>query len=151
MFTNRFFLLSLALALLVSACAPSQSKSSTSFQQWHAKDAIQVFQTAGLPIEIPQLSKDERDLFSNEIVVESKKFVIPAQGDPTLVSGIVFSVQNEKDLQDIHNYYVELGKALPQYDSWIFIKDNLLLQINRNIPEAVAKQYAEALNLLDEQ
>jgi hypothetical protein len=151
MFTNRFFLFSLVMALLVSACTPSQSKLSASFQQWHAIDAIQAFQAAGLPIEIPQLRKDERDLFSNEMVVDSRKFVIPTQGDPTLGSGIVFSVRNERDLQELQNYYATLGKALPQYNSWIFVKDNLLLQIDGDVPEAVAKQYGKALDLRDEQ
>ena len=151
MFTHRLFALSIVMILLVSACAPNEIKSSTPFQQWHASDAVQAFQAAGLSVEIPQLNKDERDMFSSEMVVESKKFVIPAQEDSTLVSGIVFSVKNEKDLREIQEYYMALGKALPEYDSWIFIKDNLLLQINHNIPETVAKQYAQALDLLDEQ
>lgn len=148
MFTNRLFVFSIAIALLVSACAPSEIKSSASFQQWHTTDVLKAFQTAGLPVKIPQLSKDERDLFSNEMTLESRQFVIPAQGDPTLARGIIFSSQNEKDLREIQDYYAALGKALPQYSSWVFIKDNLLLQINRNVPEAAAKQYAEALDLL---
>ena len=151
MFTNRLFVLLIAIALLLSACAPNEIKSSASLQQWHTNDALQAFQAADLPVEIPQLSKDERDLFSNEMALESRQFVIPAQGDPTLARGIIFSFQNERDLQEIQDYYAALGYALPQYNSWIFIKDNLLLQINHNIPEAVAKQYAEALDLLDEQ
>jgi hypothetical protein len=149
MFTNRLFVLSMAIVLLVSACAPSETKSSASFQQWQTTDVLQAFQAAGLPAEIPQLSKDERDLFSNEMALESKQFVIPAQGDPTVARGIIFSFQNERDLQKIENYYAGLGKTLPQYDSWIFIKGNLLLQINHEVPETVAKQYAEALALLD--
>jgi len=36
-------------------------------------------------------------------------------------------------------------------NSWIFVKDNLLLQINGDVPEAVAKQYGKALDLRDEQ
>ena len=151
MFNNRLFVLSIAIALLLSACAPTEMKLSASFEQWHTADVLQAFQTAGLPIELPQLRKDERDLFSNELTLESKQFVIPAQGDPTLARGIIFSFQNESDLQEIKDYYAALGKALPQYKSWIFVKDNLLLQINCNIPEAVAIQYAKALNLLDEQ
>jgi hypothetical protein len=148
MFANRLFVLSMAIVLLISACAPSETKSSASLQQWHTADVLQAFQAAGLPVEIPQLSKDERDLFSNEMVLESTQFVIPAQDDSTLASGIIFSFQNERDLREIQNYYAGLGKAMPQYESWIFIKDNLLLQINRDIPEAVAKQYAEVLYLL---
>ena len=97
------------------------------------------------------LTRDERDLFSGEIAVESKQFTIPSQDDPAVASGVILSFQNQKDLQEIQNYYEEMGKKLPQYKSWLFIKDNLLLQINRSVPQAVAKQYAEALDLLDEQ
>lgn len=150
MFTQRLFVLSMIVVLLVSACAPSESKSSVSFQQWHTIDVLQAFQAAKLPVEIPQLSKDERDLFANEMAVESRQFVIPNQGDPLLARGIIFSFQNESDLQEIQDYYAALGKELPQYGSWVFVKENLLLQINRNVPEAVAQRYAEALNLLDE-
>src|SRR5262245_18707502 len=123
MFTNSLFMLSIAIALLVSACGPSEIKSSASLEQWHTTDALQAFQAADLQIEIPQLSKDERDVFSNEMALESTQFVIPAQGDPTLARGIIFSFQNEKDLQEIEDYYAALGKGLPQYASWIFVKD----------------------------
>ena len=150
MFTHRLFIFSMAIVLLVSACTSNEPKSSASFQQWHTADVLQAFHAAELPLEIPQLSKDERDLFSNEMAFESRQFVIPAQGDPTLARGIIFSFQNEKDLREIQEYYAGLGKTLPQYSSWVFIKDNLLLQINRNIPEAVAKQYATALDRLGE-
>jgi hypothetical protein len=150
MSANRLLVFSIALALLVSACAPIETKSSASFQQWHPAEVLQVFQAAGLPVEIAQLRKDERDLFSNEMALESTQFVIPTQGDPTLARGIIFSFQNERDLQEIRDYYAALGKAMPQYGSWIFVKGNLLLQINGNVSESVAKQYAEALDLLDE-
>ena len=150
MFSNRLFVLSIAIALLVSACASKPTNLSPSFQRWQTTDAVQAFQAVGLPIEILQLSKDERDLFSNQVTLQSKQFVIPAQGDPTLARGIIFSFQNEKDLQQVRDYYMALDNSLPQYASWLFVKDNLLLQINRNVPAEVAKQYAEALNLLDE-
>ena len=150
MFTNRLFVLSIAIAVLVSACAPREIRSSASFQRWHAADVLEAFRAAGLPFEIPQLSKDKRDPFSNQVALENRQFVIPAQGDPTLARGIIFSFQNERDLQEIQDYYAALGKAMPQYASWIFVQDNLLLQINGNVPEAVAKWYAKALDLLEE-
>ena len=150
MFTNRSFVLSIAIALFVSACAPKEMKVSPSFQRWQTTDAVQAFQAVGLPIEILQLSKDQRDLFSNQVALQSTQFAIPTQGEPTLARGIIFSFQNEKDLQQVRDYYMALDNSLPQYASWLFVKDNLLLQINRNIPEDVAKQYAEALDLLDE-
>jgi hypothetical protein len=139
-----------ATILFIASRAQSEAQSSASFQQWHTTDVLQAFQAAELPVELPQLSKDERDLFSNEMTLENRQFVIPNQGDPTLARGIIFSFQNEKDLREIQDYYAGLGKAVPQYSSWVFIKDNLVLQINSNISEAVAKQYAATLDLLGE-
>jgi hypothetical protein len=150
MFTNRLFMLSIAIVLLVSACAPKPTTVSPSFQRWQTTDAVQAFHAVGLPIEILELSKDERDLFSNQVGQQSIQFVVPNQGDPDLARGIIFSFEKEIDLQQVLDYYIAIDQSLPQYASWLFVKDNLLLQINRNIPEEVAKQYAEALNLLDQ-
>ena len=150
MFTNRFFVFSIVIVLLVSACAPKEMKVSPSFNRWQTTDAIQAFHAVGLPIEILELSKDEHDLFSNQVGQQSIQFVVPNQGDPDLARGIIFSFQKEIDLQQVLDYYIALDQSLPQYDSWLFVKDNLLLQLNRNIPEEVAKQYAEALDLLEE-
>ncbi|HVN54741.1 MAG TPA: hypothetical protein VMT46_10455 [Anaerolineaceae bacterium] len=142
---------SMALVLLVSACAPREVKYTNPFHQWRTVDVISAFQAAGLPVEIPRLRKDERDIFSYDKAIESQRIKIPIQSELTSGNGLIFSFQNEGDLQEMQEFYVGLGEALPQYDSWIFIKDNLLLQINREIPETVAKRYTAALDLLDEQ
>ena len=75
----------------------------------------------------------------------------PISPIPNLASiPYVFSFQKEIDLQQVLDYYIALDQSLPQYNSWLFVKDNLLLQINRSVPEDVAKRYAEALDLLEE-
>ena len=104
---------------------------------------------AGLQIEVLSISKGDRDGLFPVMDVESTSFFIPGQGDPTRMHGFILCFQNEKDLQLMQNYYMSLGEALPQYNSWVFIKDNVLLQINREVPEAVAKRYAGALDLLN--
>ena len=135
--------------MLLSACAP-RTVTPASFDQWRTTDAIRAFQSANLRFEIPQVSKDERDLFA-ETALESRPFVIPLQGDPSLARGIIFSFEDESNLFQVQMYYTHLGNALPQFGSWVFVKDNLLLQINREVPEAVAQKYAQALDLLGEQ
>src|SRR5690349_13616610 len=101
MFPNRLSVLLIAIALLLSACAPKQTSVSHSFYRWQTTDAVQAFQAVGLPIEILQLSKDERDLFSNQVAQQNIQFVVPDQGDPTLARAIIFSFQKEKDLQQV--------------------------------------------------
>jgi hypothetical protein len=43
---------------------------------------------------------------------------------------------------------VKLGKENAAFFSWVFVKDNILVQINGNLPEEQAKKYEAALNAL---
>lgn len=153
-------LLILVIALLTGAAAagvlflvtmppqPAVADTGSSTRQWTANDVLQAFHAAGLPYEIPSLPKDERDPFSSWMQVETKPFQIPNQGADA--SGMVLCFKNSRDLRRMQDYYTALGNALTQYRSWIFVRDNVLLQINRSVPEAVAARYAEELNRLSE-
>jgi hypothetical protein len=112
-------------------------------------DALHAFQAAGLDYETLRLSKDERDVFSAYTAVTSVQFVIPAQGDSTRARGVIFSFQTESELQMVKEYYTRLGNMLPSYKSWLFVKGNLLLQINGEVPQAIAEQYGAALYPMD--
>ena len=47
------------------------------------------------------------------------------------------------------NRYKELGQASAAFFSWLFIRDNVLVQINGDLPEDRARQYEEALATLN--
>lgn len=152
-------LLVLLIALLTGAAAagvlflvtmspqPAIANAAEPIRQWTAHDVLQAFHAAGLPYEIPSLPKDERDAFSSWMQVETKPFQIPNQGADA--NGMVLCFKNSRDLRRMQDYYTALGNALPQYRSWVFVQDNVLLQINRSVPEAVAARYAASLEGLN--
>lgn len=133
--------------VLVSIPERSTTEIPPTFRQWRTADALHAFQEAGLSVELVRLPRDERDAFSNLVVMESRQFRIPNQG--AQANGIILSFENQRDMRRMQDYYTALGEALPQYSSWVFVKGNLLLQINGSVPELVARRYAEALNLLE--
>jgi hypothetical protein len=45
-------------------------------------------------------------------------------------------------------YYVGLGEQEKAFFSWVFTRDNALIQINGDMPEAQAKKYEAALNAM---
>jgi hypothetical protein len=49
------------------------------------------------------------------------------------------------------DYYFALGKSSAAFFSWVFIKDNVLVQINGDLPEDKAKQYQTVLDSISEE
>jgi hypothetical protein len=43
------------------------------------------------------------------------------------------------------NYYNELGRQSAALFSWVFVKDNILIQINGDLPETTARKYEAAI------
>jgi hypothetical protein len=78
--------------------------------------------------------------------VEGTHFLIPSICDDC--GGRIFSFATQPDLDVTKAYYVALGKGSAAFFSWVFVKDNILLQINGDLPDAKAKQYETALNNL---
>lgn len=111
-------------------------------------DVIAAFHSAGLYAEVVRgLSKDERDGVFPVTVVDSSRFRISSTEGET---GMVLSFENYKDLERVQNYYLSLNRFLPQFRSRLFVKDNILLQINHEVPEAKARAYAAVLGTLDQ-
>ena len=48
----------------------------------------------------------------------------------------------------MHDYYQRLGKSSVAFFSWLFVKDNILVQINGDLLETKANQYQAVLNNL---
>jgi hypothetical protein len=55
---------------------------------------------------------------------------------------------NSEALATSQSYYVELGARKAAYFSWVFVKDNILVQINGQLEETRARQYEQALATL---
>ena len=76
--------------------------------------------------------------------VEGTRFLIPSLGPNS--GGRILSFANADDLAKARDYYVEAGKASAMLFSWVFVKDNIVVQINGTLPEEQAKKYEAALD-----
>lgn len=60
--------------------------------------------------------------------------------------GRVFVCPNQDDLNALQSYYQELGRQSAALYSWVFSKNNVLIQINGDMQESVARNYETVLN-----
>ncbi len=79
------------------------------------------------------------------VATEAIRFFLPSLGGQK--GGRVYSFDNASDLQTVKQYY-ESGASGAASRPWIFVKDNILVQITGELPENRAKQYQAALNML---
>ncbi len=134
-------------AIVVLRIQPAKQVAPTSFHIWSAADAMAAFREAGLDAEIIRGGpKDERDGFAAMMQVESLRFLVPSSGQTG--GGMILSFHKATDLGSVRHYYVGLNKSLPRFKSWVYVKNNILLQLNGDIPEATALKYGAALNAM---
>lgn len=115
----------------------------SSFQKWSSQQAVEVLQGAGLEVENPTpMTKDDYGL-APMIATEATRFFIPSLCDDC--GGRVFAFENADDLEAMQTYYEKLAEGSAIFFSWVFVKDNILVQINGDMPEEQARQYETAL------
>lgn len=74
---------------------------------------------------------------------EGMRFFIPSLGPDS--GGRVLAFAKKEDLDKTYSYYVEMGKNNADLFSWVFVRDNIILQINGQLPEDDARLYVQAL------
>lgn len=138
----------LAWAILPTMSVSPPAPAATEAMRRNSLDVIAAFHSAGLDAEVVRgTTKDERDGFSTGMVVDARRFRI---SDKEGEMGMVLCFESPGDLAQMRNYYQRLNRALPQFGSWLFVKDNVLLQINHEVPEQTARAYAAVLETLDQ-
>jgi len=135
---KRLLLLSAAL-LLVTACGQP-------FQRWDTHEVVEAFRSAGLEAEVARtMTKDDYGL-APMVAEKGTRFLIPSLCDDC--GGRIFSFQDEEARDETRAYYVGLGEASAMLFSWILEADNILVQINGDLPEDTAALYREALEAM---
>lgn len=134
----RNFASALLVLLFLVACGGTPS---------HTPQAvIAAFQAAGLEAESPtEMGPDDYGL--GPYVGEGVRFLIPSMGEDK--GGRVFVVEDEDERAQLVDYYESLGKTSAAFFSWVFTKDDIVVQINGSLEEEVARQYEETLNNLE--
>jgi uncharacterized membrane protein (UPF0127 family) len=107
-------------------------------------DVIQAFRDAGLEVGRSYPVEQEPDWDQRPVpktYEEASRFEIPSVGEDA--GGRVFIFESEEDLVAVRDYYEGLPRSILPY---VYAKGKVLLQINRNLPEAEAERYNAVLN-----
>ena len=113
------------------------------FMKLSTADAADAIAATGLEFADPRpMTKDDYGL-APLTAVEGVRFLVPSLCADC--GGRLYSFAVQSDLQLMEDYYVELGRASAMFFSWVFVKDNILIQINGDLPEEIARQYEAAL------
>jgi len=116
------------------------------FQKWTTSQVAQAFKDAGLEYQDPKLMTKVDYGISPMSATEGIHFLVPSVCSDC--GGRIFSFATEQDLKISQTYYENLGKNSAAFFSWVFVKDNILVQINGDLPEDKAKLYQNALDSL---
>jgi len=116
------------------------------FDTWNVQLAQDAIVNAGLEFVNPTtMTKDDYGLAPMS-AAEAVHFFIPSLCADC--GGRLYSFASIEDLGLMENYYKELGRQSAMFFSWVFIKDNVLIQINGDLPEDIARKYEAALHTL---
>jgi hypothetical protein len=113
----------------------------TAFQKWKNSQVVDAFKAAGLEADNPRpMSKPQDYGAAPTVDIEATQFNIPSLGEGG--GGHIYSFASENDLEKMIKYYAD---ASANNFSWVYVRDNLLVQIDGRLEEEKAKRYEAAL------
>ncbi len=117
------------------------------FDLWNVQQAQEVILGAELEFSNPtNMTKDDYGAAPMS-AAEGIHFYIPSLCADC--GGRLYSFATIEDLALMEHYYTELGRQSAWFFSWVFVKDNILIQINGDLPEETAREYEAAINSLE--
>lgn len=130
-------LLAIMILLITAACSSGEATVK-------ADDVISKFKAAGLE------SENVKDLTSKDMGMgpmkyeEAKRIFVPALGEDE--GGRLFVFKKESDLEELKNYYDELGKASAMFFSYTHAKGNVLLQMTSKMEKEEFAKYQKVID-----
>lgn len=116
------------------------------FQKWTIEQAMAVVTSNNLEFADPQnMSKDDYGMAPMN-ASGAVHFGIPSLCPDC--GGRLYTFDDPEKLQIMKAYYDTLSESSAMFFSWTFAKDNVLIQVNGDLPEDKARQYEAALNQL---
>jgi hypothetical protein len=113
------------------------------FIKWNSSNVVSKFKENGLEAEgLREMTRQDYGMAPLS-AIEGTRFLIPSLCPDC--GGRIFSFQNQEDLDLMKNYYEGLGRQSAFLFSWVFIKDNILVQINGDLSEERAREYENVL------
>jgi hypothetical protein len=108
--------------------------------KWTPDQVVAVFQAAGLEVVSPRPMTKDDYASAPMVAIQAIHFLVPSICDSC--GGRILSFANAKDQKLSADYYNNNNQ------SWVFIKDNILVQINGGLSNDKAALYEVALNNL---
>lgn len=113
------------------------------FIVWDTQQVVVAFLAAGLEVSNPRpMTFDDYGLVPM-LAAQGTRFLIPSVRPDS--GGRIMSFANEEDLTIVRDYYLQMATFGAVLFSWVFVKDNILVQINGALPEETARQYEAVL------
>ena len=141
---NRYFYLivTVILLFLLSACGGGPSAS----RQWTGQHVVDGLKAAGLEAESTRPMAQEEYSLAPMMTTEGIRFFIPSLGEDRGGRILIFDDVEKRDTT--RDFYVKAGEQNALIFSWVYVKDNVVVQINGDLPEDQAKKYETALQSL---
>ena len=108
-------------------------------------ELIAAFKSAGLEAESPY-QMGHQDYGLAPYVCYGVRFLIPSLGLDK--GGRLFVCADPGEQAALAGYYQAFGKGSAAFFSWVFVKGNVIVQINGDLEEATARQYESVLNAI---
>jgi hypothetical protein len=111
--------------------------------EFAGEDVVAAFQATGLEAEDARpMTPDDYGLAP--LLGTGTRFFTPGLCDGC--GGRIIITDNDEDTEAIRAYYDALGQSSAAFFSWVTVRDNVVLQINGDMPEEQFRQYEAALN-----
>jgi hypothetical protein len=114
------------------------------FAKWNSDQVLGAFVNAGLEVGPMRWMKADDYGEVPMLAMDGTRFFIPSLCADC--GGRIFAFDNQAGLDATAEYYSSLNQSDPASFSWIFMKDNIIVQLNGDTPEALARKYEAALN-----
>jgi len=113
------------------------------FARWTTTQAGDAILAAGLEFVDPKTMTVVDYGMAPMTAQEGIRFLIPSICADC--GGRLMSFSSQADLELTKSFYDELSRQSALLFSWVFAKDNILIQINGDLPESKALEYQAAL------
>lgn len=117
------------------------------FQRWTSNQVLEAFRAAGLEVGDTWAMTDDEYGLSPARAPDATRFLIPSMCADC--GGRIFAFDDPAQLKAGEMYFVKLGENNRLYFSWTFVRDNILVQIGGDLPEARAQEYEKALRKME--
>ena len=125
---------------------PPASGTPNPFVVWNSGEVAEAFRRAGLEVDHPRpMTSDDYGLVPM-LAIEGTRFFIPSVCADC--GGRIMSFANLQDLAIVQDYYAQMARFGAVLASWVYVKDNILLQINGELAETAALKYKAVLDEL---